>query len=550
LSPALCDHVLERNDSAKMLSSLAKSGLFISELGGAEGWYRLHPLLQDVLFARLRGSVPLLMRRCAMRAGEWFEEHGNLAAALPCLALTENYPRLLVSAEFYSTHVGFRSSSSSALLDLLSQVPAQELYGRPSLAVPYAAALFYGGAIGELDELILHEKLVFGEGGLDASPEDERLFIVRALRAYGRRDYETAHAEIGRARDACEESMFSLVGLLHFLDSRCLIGLGRWDEAIEAIKRSAWNAHDHQMGEEYLMAMSELSRIQAGCGKVRDAEATLMSCLQYATRHNLEGDAVNFARFAMSFAKREMGEIKPFVETEEHLHTFITEQMQRFTGWLYAPDFFLELARCYVYTRDFDKAASCLASSKDVIKRHLDIPLLPQQTVIARLMIWLSRGEMDRVESWRLAHESRTFTGTAVGAKELDTLCTAISLIASDKPARILALLDEELPDADAIPLMSHRMDCHIVKAWAHLRLGQLDQAQRSRLAALRLSRNGGSLRHFVDWGPWQIPLHSAIIAEFSSHDDFCRYVATVRDNTAEVWTDAGNVPAWQQQRG
>jgi LuxR family transcriptional regulator, maltose regulon positive regulatory protein len=82
LSGPLCDAVLERRGSGRLLQELEHSNAFVVPLGGTREWYRLHHLFGEVLQSELRtehaGLVPLLHRR----ASRWFAEEGMTFEAI------------------------------------------------------------------------------------------------------------------------------------------------------------------------------------------------------------------------------------------------------------------------------------------------------------------------------------------------------------------------------------------------------------------------------------------------------------------------------------
>jgi LuxR family maltose regulon positive regulatory protein len=82
LSGPLCDAVLERRGSGRLLLELEHSNAFVVPLGGAREWYRLHHLFGEVLRSALRaehaGIVPLLHRR----ASRWFAEEAMTFEAI------------------------------------------------------------------------------------------------------------------------------------------------------------------------------------------------------------------------------------------------------------------------------------------------------------------------------------------------------------------------------------------------------------------------------------------------------------------------------------
>jgi ATP/maltotriose-dependent transcriptional regulator MalT len=82
LSGPLCDAVMERRGSGRLLEQLEHSNAFVVPLGGTREWYRLHHLFGEVLQSELRtehaGLIPVLHRR----AGRWFAGEGMTFEAI------------------------------------------------------------------------------------------------------------------------------------------------------------------------------------------------------------------------------------------------------------------------------------------------------------------------------------------------------------------------------------------------------------------------------------------------------------------------------------
>ena len=71
----LCDAVLERSDSARMLESIERSNLFLVPLDHTRTWYRYHQLFRDVLRTELQRREPDLVAELYRRAADWCEQH-------------------------------------------------------------------------------------------------------------------------------------------------------------------------------------------------------------------------------------------------------------------------------------------------------------------------------------------------------------------------------------------------------------------------------------------------------------------------------------------
>ena len=82
LRAPLCDAVLERADSAEVLHRIERTCLFLTRLGGGD-WYRLQPMLREVLREELQGN-PSLIALQNQRAAAWFEANDLGDDALGC----------------------------------------------------------------------------------------------------------------------------------------------------------------------------------------------------------------------------------------------------------------------------------------------------------------------------------------------------------------------------------------------------------------------------------------------------------------------------------
>ncbi len=82
LQGPLCDAVLERNDSSAVLRHLADRMQLVVAVDPAGHHYRYHHLLADALRADLEGEEPWLVPGLHLRASQWFEDHGDLDAAI------------------------------------------------------------------------------------------------------------------------------------------------------------------------------------------------------------------------------------------------------------------------------------------------------------------------------------------------------------------------------------------------------------------------------------------------------------------------------------
>ncbi len=81
LSPDLCDAVLGRSDSGRLLNALAAGNLMVLPLDPARRWFRCHALLRDALRAELRLHDPGAIVELNRRASQWFADCNDVDRA-------------------------------------------------------------------------------------------------------------------------------------------------------------------------------------------------------------------------------------------------------------------------------------------------------------------------------------------------------------------------------------------------------------------------------------------------------------------------------------
>lgn len=82
LSAPLCDAVLERTGSARILDRLARGSLPLSPSDRSHESYRFHRLLRDMLLGELRHTRPEREALLHLRASAWHAEHGELHSSV------------------------------------------------------------------------------------------------------------------------------------------------------------------------------------------------------------------------------------------------------------------------------------------------------------------------------------------------------------------------------------------------------------------------------------------------------------------------------------
>ncbi|HEU5112365.1 MAG TPA: helix-turn-helix transcriptional regulator, partial [Acidimicrobiia bacterium] len=82
MSGPLCDEVVGRDDSARLLEEMERRNLLIVPLDRHREWYRYHHLLRHMLRRELERTEPDSIETLNLRAASWFERHGQPEVAL------------------------------------------------------------------------------------------------------------------------------------------------------------------------------------------------------------------------------------------------------------------------------------------------------------------------------------------------------------------------------------------------------------------------------------------------------------------------------------
>ncbi|MGT2504861.1 LuxR C-terminal-related transcriptional regulator [Cupriavidus basilensis] len=167
---SLCATLLGRPDAAgeiaARLTRLDADDLFITQIGGGqdgETWYRLHPLLREVLLARLAELPPAEQHALHAAAWHWFGAQGHIEEAVRHAVQAGD---AAAAADLVETcaHDLLARGELSQLAGLVRQLPPEQVTARFDLHLVLAHLQMYAGEIDALTQSIeqmasQHERL-------------------------------------------------------------------------------------------------------------------------------------------------------------------------------------------------------------------------------------------------------------------------------------------------------------------------------------------------------------------------------------------------------
>lgn len=132
LSPAICDHLTGRDDSAAMLIELENANFFVFPVDDDGEFFRMHRLLADHFLHRLDQRNPALKRDLNKSAAQWYRRNGNPIRAVDHALKSESFELAAEILDEYAAEL-FETGRGSALLSQAKKIPLDILAEYPKL---------------------------------------------------------------------------------------------------------------------------------------------------------------------------------------------------------------------------------------------------------------------------------------------------------------------------------------------------------------------------------------------------------------------------------
>ena len=182
ISGQICDEVLERSGSGRILRELARSSLPLDPLDHSDGSYRYHPLFKQALAAELHRREPKAEPDLHRRASHWYAEHEKFEQAIDH-AIAAGDQALAAQLIWGRIGPSLAAGNRESAREWLDRFSVRSVAGSPQLAL-CAAHLYLALGDGELGQ---HWASVADEHFDEAGAEDPDLLadllILRATLA-------------------------------------------------------------------------------------------------------------------------------------------------------------------------------------------------------------------------------------------------------------------------------------------------------------------------------------------------------------------------------
>jgi LuxR family maltose regulon positive regulatory protein len=362
----LCDAVLEREGSTRLLESLAAAGVFVFPLDRKGDWFRYHPAFAD----RLRDELEVLDRKLvpvlARRAADWFEQNGDSERALQHASLAGDADHLAqVLARVASPlHNSGRETTLAGWLSRFEEIAGLDDY--PQVATLAARLHAQRGSAVEAERCL--ESAARGASRRrkrDASLRP-RIALVRAAMCGDGVESMLAGAE--RVLDELPADdrwrPFAL-----FLQGTATVLLRETERGDAILSRSVHAAERIGAVETRALSLAERSILAGARGERDKADALLCRGLETIEGHGLHGYPTSALTLALSARSlllhgRAREAAAPLTGARR-----LTPALTGSMPWL-AVQTRLELARAYVTLRDGAAAGRVLHEAGELLGAH------------------------------------------------------------------------------------------------------------------------------------------------------------------------------------
>lgn len=520
LTGPLCDVVTGRAGGSAALEALDRGNLFLVPLDGRRQWYRYHPLLADMLQARLLDERPSRVPELHRRACEWHAEHGDRPEAIRHAMAGGDLARAADLVELSIPTIN-RSQQSATLRQWLEALPDEMVRARPVLSVAYAATLLEGGRVEGVEGRLRDaerwlDTTADGRAGPDAPTAamvvvDEEAFrglpgwiaLYRSAQATAVGDVAGTMTHAQRALDLVGEDDHHRRGA-----AAGLLGLAAWTTGdLEAAHRSyaacVASMLKVEQGSTVLGCFLVQADIRIAQGRLHDSMRIFERGVRLATG---QGTPTMRGAADMHTGMSELFRERDDLETAAK-HLAAGRELGEESGLSQNPyRSRVAAARIRQAHGDHDGAIELLDEAERVYASDFSPNVRPIAAVKAR--VWIAQGRLAEAAEW--ARERGLSAADELSyLHEFEHATLARLLLAQgtrdradDKVASAIELTERLLVAAEGGGRSGSAIDVFVVQALAHHVRGDSDRALVSLHRAVALAEPEGHVRMFLDEGP------------------------------------------------
>jgi LuxR family transcriptional regulator, maltose regulon positive regulatory protein len=508
----LCDALLAAEPAGQaysqvVLEELERANLFLVPLDDERRWYRYHHLFAEVLRARLHsGATAGEVATLHSRASLWYEQHGLLPEAVQQALAAGDYERAGNLIEQHGVRLAVRGQVDT-VRGWLGALPEALTRAHAKLALTYAVILLLANHVQEAEA-----RLQDAERCAQTMPPDQ-VRIIQGQVAATRASLVRFSGDLAQCVELSRQALELLPETEQFWRAPALVNATRaflvsgdvTPVAAELVAAIVAPARASGSLFSYLAAITNLARLQALQGRLRQAAATYAEAAQVAPDgvQQLLNSAAYF--FGLGELLREWND---FDAAEHHLMqglnlaqgTLIVDADVVLLGYV-------ALARLRRARGESDGAITTLETFAQLGRERSYVPLLIARGSAVQAQLALAQGNLQAAISWAERCGLRPDDDLSF-PREAEYLTLGRVLIAQSRSETTrtalndaLGLLDRLLGSAEAAGRMSSVIEILVVRALALEAYSDTTGALMPLERALTLAAPEGYVRMFVDEG-------------------------------------------------
>jgi len=409
LCSSLCQAVTGEEDSQILLQQIEKENLFIVPLDQERCWYRYHRLFEDLLRQRLQTVYPDVVTQLHIKAGNWYEENGQIQFAITHTILAEVYDKALHLIETVAEDTLMRSEVSS-FLSWVSKIPADKILSHPRICLYKAWALIIGGhPIRDAHELLQK---------IDVADEEIGSGVALMQAFSGIYSGDLKHS-MDVARDALaalpvSETFFRsvagwILGVGHLLSGDTNAADGAFDEVFRV---------GEQTGNMLLtvMALCHTAEIRRTKGEFGDAKKL------YLRAKDLAVDANGNPLPVYGMVLIGLGELYREWNDLDKASQLVLEGLAQVKNWgkFAALDGYISLARIRQGQGDWDAARAAIREAQQIAVEFDATDIDDRVVASYKTRLALAQGDLDTALRWVETHPLDSDAFTSIGNEFAD----------------------------------------------------------------------------------------------------------------------------------
>lgn len=503
-SPAICDEILQKNDSKEILNYLLQQDLFILPTDQSRTWYRYRTFFAEALTNLLQQKQPDLYPVLNQKASLWSYEHGYPGNAIDYAIAAGDLDRAtdILDENAMQAIIQF---NQPGLIHWTSHFPENLLRLRPNLGIYYALANLMMGQYDAVEPVLLIVEGVLDSDSTQIASEDRDIFrwkiaVVRFIRdlKFGDRCDNELLPQILSTNPLNDAYMY---GYLNHMLASHYHRLPDFNMAEKEYVAGCQYAQEHQIVHGHVFSLCGLARIRKQQGRLKEAEweyRRAQKLLQPITEPNPTGQAL------IKSGLGELAILRNDLDTARQLFEEIIDQYDQIEHgfeWQEYHIIQIRLVEYCLYIKDIQAAQYYL---KLCIQTWISFSkpgsIIMPEFVDVQKQIWILNNEyetaavtlksrMDLLEKW----------GKTSLAEEV---AYAHILILQNNTEQAFQIISRAGAEAEKLGWNELLYEIHILMALIHAHSGQMDLALNETMRVIQSCAVEEYTRVFYSHGP------------------------------------------------